>query len=386
MKAAILDIYWRLSQYPWHVLFNVGIAGAFYALSLWMNLAGRIAPGCLGTTRFRLLVEHPLFRLTGDLVAGYTIISILVVLLSLPFLLNNGIAFNVLGYSFYYWFFYFPVHLAIVSAGMPASPAWRISALLISAGLLAVAGLSLFYFPFTFQTRSVAIHTRHVCTAFRIVQLADLQAERYGRREKELVARVNAAHPDLVLISGDLFSRPLEYNRAGFQASLRVLEELKARHGICFVEGHHDQGAGAAILNATRAQVRFLRDAWLDVAGDGVALSIFGASLDGRDRGLAERKRDPSFAIYLAHGPVAPDGIPSGICDLALFGHTHAGQVYLPVVSRLLCGAYRHGEFDLDGMKLIVNAGVGTEGHLSPRIRWFTRPDIVIIDLVATEE
>jgi predicted MPP superfamily phosphohydrolase len=385
MKAAILDIYWRLSQYPWHVLFNVGIAGAFYALSLWMNLVGRIAPGCPGTMRFRLLVEHPLFRLTGDLVAGYTIISILVVLFSLPFLLNNGIAFNVLGYTFYYWFFFFPVHLAVLSAAMPVSPAWRIFASITSAALLTVAGLSLFYFPFTFRTRSVAIHTKHVRQAFRIVQLADLQAERYGRREKELVARVNAASPDLVLISGDLFSRPLEYNRAGFQASLRVLEELKARHGICFVEGHHDQGAAAAILGATRSQARFLRDAWFDVAAEGVAVSIFGASLDGRDQGFGHRKRDNAFTIYLAHGPVAPDGIPSGTCDLALFGHTHAGQVYLPVVSRLLCGAYRYGAFDIDGMKLIVNAGVGTEGHLSPRIRWFTWPEIVIIDLLATE-
>ena len=381
MKSDILDIYWRLCQYPWHGIVNVAIAGACYALSLRIHLASRIAQACGASARSRCFVEHPVFCYIGDILAGYIAISILVVLLSLPVLLNKGIGFNVLGYSFFFWLVFFPAHLAVLSGGVPLSLAWRAALLTTSLGLLAVACLSLFYFPFAFRTRSVTIHTRHVRAPFRIIQLADLQAERYGTREQQLVARVNAAKPDLVLISGDLFCRPLAYNQAGFRASLRVLEELKAKHGIFFVEGHHDQGAAAAVLAETRVKARFLRDEWVDVDAEGVAISVFGTSLESEDHGFRQRRRGATFTIYLAHGPVNRNVFTDGSCDLALFGHTHAGQVYLPVLSRWLCGPYRHGEFDLNGMKLIVNSGIGTEGHLSPRIRWFTWPEIVVIDL-----
>jgi len=322
------------------------------------------------------------FAPIADLLTGYAAISVLVVVLSLPVLLNKGIVFNVIGYSFFFWFVFFPAHLAVLSLRVQLTLPWRAPMLAVSVVLLVAACLSLLCFPFTFRTRSVTIHTKHVRHPFRIVQLADLQAERYGKRERELATRVNASNPDLVLISGDLFSRPLEYNRAGFRASLRVLEELKPRHGILFVEGHHDEGTAEAVLAETKTNARFLRDDWVDIDAEGIAISVFGASLESQDQGFRQRNRNEAFTIYLSHGPVIPNVFAAGTCDLALFGHTHAGQVHIPVLSRLFCGPYRYGQFEINGMKLIVNSGIGTEGHLSPRIRWFTWPEIVIVDLL----
>jgi uncharacterized protein len=382
MKTAILDVYWWLCQYPWHIIFNLIVAVVFYALSLYVGLAGRLLNGERCFSILRRIIKHPVGSLILNLLAGYVCISILVVLLSVPILLNKGIIFNVLGYSFFFWFVLFPLHMTAVSMRGGMDIGWRVAILTCAIALLTAAGASLVYFPYHLKIRNVVMRTKHVQQPFRIVQLADIQAERYGKREAEVVYLVNSAQPDLVLISGDLFSRPLEYNQGGFMASIRMLEDIKVKHGILFVEGHHDQGASGTILKELKTGVRFLKDEWVDIDAPDAAVSVFGAALESGCAKLLERDKRGRFTICLSHGPVNPMFFPSGKCELALFGHTHAGQVYLPVVSRMLCGKYRHGEFLLNGMKLIVNAGVGTEGHLSPRIRWFTWPEIVVIDLV----
>ena len=382
MDTVILDFYWRLCQYPWHIIFNFIVAVVFYALSLYVGLAGRLLNGEQCFSVLRMIIKHPVGSLILNLLAGYVSISILVVLLSVPVLLNKGIIFNVLGYSFFFWFVLFPLHMTAVSVRRGMDIGWRVAILACSIALLTAAWSSLFYFPYHLKIRNVVMRTNYVQQPFRIVHLADIQAERFGKRDADVVAFVNSAQPDLVLISGDLFSRPLDYNQGGFMASVRMLHEIKATHGILFVEGHHDQGAADAILKEFKTGVRFLKDEWVDIDAPDAAVSVFGTALESGCAGLRGTDKRGRFAICLSHGPVNPLLFPSGTCDLALFGHTHAGQVYLPVVSRMLCGKYRHGEFLLNGMKLIVNAGIGTEGHLSPRIRWFTWPEIVVIDLL----
>lgn len=386
MKSIILDVYWRLCQYPWHIIFNLIVAVVFYALSLYVGIAGRLLNGERCFSVLRIIIKHPVGSLVLNLFAGYVVISILVVLLSLPVLLNKGIAFNVLGYSFFFWFVLFPLHMTVVSVLGGMDIGWRVAVFTCSIALLTATWASLFYFPHHLKIRNVVLRTKYVQQPFRIVHLADIQAERFGKREADVVSGVNSAKPDLVLISGDLFSRPMEYNQSGFKASVRMLQEIKVKHGILFVEGHHDQGAAGAILGEFHTGVRFLKDEWADIDAPEAAVSVFGAALESGCAGLRGTDKRGRFSICLAHGPVNPASFASGRYDLALFGHTHAGQVYLPVVSRLLCGKYRHGEFLLNGMKLIVNAGIGTEGHLSPRIRWFTWPEIVVIDLLPEAE
>ena len=69
---------------------------------------------------------------------------------------------------------------------------------------------------------------------------------------------------------------------------------------------------------------------------------------------------EPDYADRVRLHPRAP------LIDLMLSGHTHGGQVRLPLIGPLVLPPqgrkYVHGAFQLGNMQLYVNRGIGTVG------------------------
>ena len=214
------------------------------------------------------------------------------------------------------------------------------------------------------------------------MHLSDVHVENFGLRETRLISIVNELHPDLILISGDLLVVPCPRNTKSYEAAVRLMENLTAKFGIYIVEGHHDINKIGSIADALKTKVKVLRDGWHHFGAHGINLSVFGARLQSRKTNFAENGRADDFRIFLAHGPALVKNLTSSNFDLALFGHTHASQVYLPFISYLLVGKYRHGLYKYKNIPFYVNSGIGLEGYLAPRIRWFTFPEVVVIDLI----
>jgi predicted MPP superfamily phosphohydrolase len=92
-----------------------------------------------------------------------------------------------------------------------------------------------------------------------------------------------------------------------------------------------------------------------------------------------------AFQIILGHGPDFALGDLQA--DLLLAGHTHGGQVQLPLVGPLITlsrvpRAWASGRTELPGNRtLIVSRGVGLERDIAPRLRFLCRPELVVIDI-----
>lgn len=207
----------------------------------------------------------------------------------------------------------------------------------------------------------------------RVALIADIHigtlAMDAGRLER-IVAQVNALHPDMVLIAGDL----IEGNTPGSAARLAQrlvtpLSGLRSRLGTVAVLGNHDHDTGAAAVRAAliRAGVTVLENG-AAVRG-GIAIGGIGddysrhADIAGTMR--AVRATGRPFVI-LTHSPdLVPDLPPDA--HIVLAGHTHCGQAYLfgmrlsPEVSRrgdrYRCGLIRDGS-----RTVVVTAGLGTSG------------------------
>lgn len=77
--------------------------------------------------------------------------------------------------------------------------------------------------------------------------------------------------------------------------------------------------------------------------------------------------------------------------DLILAGHTHGGQISLPFFGPLTSGTkygkeYAKGWFaktlpSKEVINMYVTRGVGLEGNWAPKIRFFTRPEVTVIDV-----
>jgi uncharacterized protein len=198
-------------------------------------------------------------------------------------------------------------------------------------------------------------------------------------------AQVEALHPDIVVVGGDVFEgRNPAVPR--LQAAIRTLH---ARLGVFAVTGNHDDYSrgpnGRSPLDD--AGLTVLRDEWVQVAPGLVLAGVLdGGHLPGQPangdriaRALAGRP-ERAATIFLSHTPLgAPMAARLG-AGLMLSGHTHGGQIWpFGYIVRALMPLFV-GRYDVDGMTAIVCRGTGTWG---PRMRLWKRGEILRIVLKA---
>jgi uncharacterized protein len=205
------------------------------------------------------------------------------------------------------------------------------------------------------------------------------------------VARLNEAEPDAVLLLGDfLDAGPIWGARLAPDQIADELAALAAPLGIFAVLGNHDW---------KRAGVRM----WLALASVGITVlenrAVEVQAPSGRFcvAGLADmRCRRPDLpaaladvppdlpAILLSHDPDVFPLVPSRVA-LTLSGHTHGGQVAIPVVRRPAIPSrygerYARGHIVEHGRHLYVTSGLGTAGL---PVRALAPPEVVILELRA---
>jgi hypothetical protein len=92
------------------------------------------------------------------------------------------------------------------------------------------------------------------------------------------------------------------------------------------------------------------------------------------------------FHLVLGHSPNFALGRVEA--DLLVAGHTHGGQVRLPLVGPLITlsavpRSWAAGLTELPGGgQLLVSRGLGMERAGAPRLRFLCRPELVVIDLI----
>ncbi|MPN56705.1 hypothetical protein SDC9_204396 [bioreactor metagenome] len=99
---------------------------------------------------------------------------------------------------------------------------------------------------------------------------------------------------------------------------------------------------------------------------------------------------DPAaLNILLYHSPdFAPQAAGQGF-NLQLSGHTHGGQVRLPLFGALYAASlygkqFESGRYLLKDMTLYVTRGLGMEGGIAPRVRLFCRPELIVWQITGT--
>ncbi|HYM59241.1 MAG TPA: metallophosphoesterase [Solirubrobacteraceae bacterium] len=225
----------------------------------------------------------------------------------------------------------------------------------------------------------------------RVGVLADLHAGMpyMGVRAVRRAARaLDVQRPDLVCLLGDyLDRRALLARSVDARAVARPLGAVRAPLGVLAVLGNHDWYAGGARISGA------LRDSGVTVLEDEarrVAPELWVTGVgDHRTRGADVAHAlaaVPSNAavLLLSHDPdVFPD-VPARVA-LTLSGHTHGGQVGVPLLRRRFIPSrfgerYAGGHVEEGGRHLYVTSGVGTSGL---PVRLLRPPEVVILRLRA---
>ena len=203
--------------------------------------------------------------------------------------------------------------------------------------------------------------------------------------------------PDVVVLPGDLYQFDAAVFAERAPGFARLIERIvgEAPH-VYLVSGNTDtvaglrqivEGSGARVLDneIDTFEVRGVpvRVGGTTLFGDEAAARRMAARLvgpDGDDRGRVR--------ILIGHKPDAVELVRATPVDLVIAGHTHGGQVSLPLLGPplTLTNVPRHiaagGLHELHGTPIYVSTGVGRERGNAPQLRLGVRPSIGIIDLV----
>jgi predicted MPP superfamily phosphohydrolase len=242
----------------------------------------------------------------------------------------------------------------------------------MAAGSLGLAALTVLTRHRRVRIRTVTVRLPRLPSAFdgyRILHMSDVHVGPMVPPERVVrwVEKANRLEPDLVALTGDYIVTGTEYHRAAASA----LSGLHAKDGVFASMGNHDYfGDGEAMARALcEAGLTVLRNRGLVIRRQGSELYLAGvddtwseladvpAAMAGRPAGAA--------TVLLAHDPdLLPEAARHGV-DLMLSGHTHGGQIGIPLlakqlnfsrpITRLTAGIYREAR-----TTLYVTRGVGT--------------------------
>jgi uncharacterized protein len=263
-------------------------------------------------------------------------------------------------------------------------------------GLAAAAGLGAAGLGYTLfeagwlQVRAMTISVPQLPRSFQGTTIAFLSDIHHGRFTgidyiDDAVRTTNALSPDLVLLGGDYTHRTNHYAEPCMQA----LGRLKSRLGTYGVMGNHDHyyGIGTARRSMTAAGIVELTNegVWLERRGERLRIAGVGDLWeDEQDLAAALADTQPhETSILVSHNPDFVEGITDRRVGLVLSGHTHGGQVVLPVVGAPLVPS-RYGQKYLYGLvktpdtQVYVTRGVGT---VTPPVRFCCRPEIALITI-----
>ncbi len=250
----------------------------------------------------------------------------------------------------------------------------------------------------------------------RVLHFSDIHLMSYQERKQSFVAGLVDLHPDLVIGTGDYISSAgsvdlvadllsgLRGIPGGFVFGSNDFSKPVPRNPFSYLAGNSTPQKHPRPLPWQRLQERLSEGGWLfldnrsgRVEADGRIVELRGTAdahtgLDEYHLVAGPRAADADLSIGVTHAPyrrvldaMADDGL-----DLVLAGHTHGGQVCLPVNRALVnnsdipleytsgLNTWHHGEHSVP---LHVSAGIGTSPFVP--LRLFCRPEVTLLHLTA---
>lgn len=241
------------------------------------------------------------------------------------------------------------------------------------------------------ESLEVAIRGLHpALDGFTIAVLSDFHLYPYTKLPliDRTVAMTNALRPDVTVLLGDYVWHDVE---AIFDLA-PALAGLNARHGIFAIIGNHDiwTNVDVIITGLAEAGIPLLRNAGVPLQQGKGALWLAGLD-DGwsgepdLDAALEGRSAEMNSVLLLHEPDLATEFGANGRFDLQLSGHSHGGQVRLPLFGApalpYLGWEYDMGLYRVGDMWLYTNRGLGCTNI---PVRYNCAPEITHITLTQT--
>lgn len=267
--------------------------------------------------------------------------------------------------------------------------------LLFLVSILLIGMLFWYINNFTFTVTKTTITSPKVSAPITLVQLSDLHGASYGKDNARLIQSVSKQNPDLICITGDMYTNG---NQESMEVAINTMEQLTSIAPVYFVPGEHDRSeqylqtleeAGITVLSYSQTS--------LSVGQDTISLYGIDNAYYSDTFNLFyefDRPNQQNFSILLAHIPNF-DAFNWFGPDLTLCGDTHGGLVQLPLIGPLYFDGVWFPELR-NGDQYVTDKGLfptytghvyvsGGLGNYPYPLRLFNQPEISVLTIIPEE-
>lgn len=244
--------------------------------------------------------------------------------------------------------------------------------------LLLFIAIAIFFHTNTLEISHHSFSFSSGINVIKIAHISDLHSDTIGELENSLFDALEKEKPDIIVITGDLATP--NGNIEGYK---KLLSHLRAPKGVYFIPGNWEYWEPIEALNDILRDNKIINLSNKTHAVDNDLLLIgFDDSEEGNpDLSLLEKLSNNVTNIALFHSPAFFDSL-TGKVQLALAGHSHGGQIRLPLVGAIATpegtGKYIQGLYKKAHSQLYVSRGIGTS--VLP-IRLFCPPELAIFEI-----
>ena len=225
---------------------------------------------------------------------------------------------------------------------------------------------------------------------FRIVQISDLHNAEFGKNNEKLLAMIQEAKPNIIVITGDM----IDSRRTNIEKALDFAEQAVKIAPCYYVTVNHESrvetykalqegliALGVTVLENERTEIEYQGK---KIALLGVKDPAFQTDISSCLKKL--KNEDDSYTVLLSHRPELFDTYVENEMNLVFTGHAHGGQFRLPWIGGLyaphqgIFPEYDGGLYTQGNTNMIVSRGIGNS--LFP-FRFNNRPEVVFVELQA---
>ena len=225
----------------------------------------------------------------------------------------------------------------------------------------------------------------------KIMHISDLHygSTVFEKQLEKIVQESNSLKPDIIVFTGDLTEKYSEENK---EIIIKYLSQMKAKFGKYAVSGNHDENMEEFNNILYQSDFVNLNDTYqLIYNNSNEPIIISGISSNYHDDSKIDIKTEqfnnyilnstnsikPIYSILLIHEPDYIDNLDLDNYDLILSGHSHGGQVRLPIIGKIYTPLgskkYYNDYYQVNNTDLYISSGLGTS---KAKLRLFNRPSI----------
>ena len=242
--------------------------------------------------------------------------------------------------------------------------------------------IDVFYEVNFIKVNKIEIETDKIATGeeIKIVQISDLHNKKFFSNNKAVYDSVKELNPDIIVLTGDIIDKKTN----DYQYAYSFIEDLmKINPNVYYILGNHElshKNVNEYKKELEKRGVLLMGDraeAYKDI-------SIYGANYYDEKY---PSPTDDSFSLLLTHDASLAISNYHNF-DLVLSGHTHGGQVELPIIGAVYAPGqgffpkHAKGLYQIENEKIYVDSGLG---NTFLPIRFLNQSQISLIKIISNK-